>query len=276
MARISCSCMFVCAQTLCMAFFMKKIPESKELNRQKDYATNKMLAVFCLAILMIISVVMFSRYRASMINFMRGKTVLIVAMSVFGAGILFGLGMHLKQRGKSESYRILNGVNIMVVFSAWLLIALAFLVTYETLYALLMFTAFYMLIPIFAVLYMVYFAYQRQFFYITALCAFTGFGLWAIANVMELNPAWPVLGIIMSAIMLAFGVFLAVAKRRSAMAKLFGIHTKSGLISLLVTCATMIAVTILAICLGSIIYYFLFAVFGYLLVFAVYYTVTLM
>ena len=257
---------------------MKKISESKELNRAKDYATNKMLAVFCLAILMIISVVMFSRYRANMLNYMYGygKTVLIVAMSVFGAGILLGLGMHLKQRGKSASYRIFSGANIMVVFAAWLLIALTLLITYDSSYALFTITAFYMLIPIFAVLYMVYFAYQRQFFYITTLCALAGFGLWAMANMMEIGSSWVILGWAMSVVILAFGIFLAVAKRRSAMAKMFGVHTKSGLISLLVTCAAMIAVTLLAVFLPAAIYYLIFAVFGYLLVFAVYYTVTLM
>jgi hypothetical protein len=136
------------------------------------------------------------------------------------------------------------------------------------------------LIPVAAVLAMVYYLFQRDFFCITLICAGGILSLQLYRKLFLLHPTMIRCGYGLAFLLLAAAalLFLLVRHKGGALPKLSGFLPKDTSFPLLyITCALNALLLVLTLALGGTApYYLLFVLVGWLFVMAVYYVVKLM
>lgn len=258
--------------------------KGKQISKvESDYVTNRVLTVFAAGILLMI----YATYLKTGLSYASSfPTAFLVAKAALWAGLglaLAGVVLDVWQMRKG-SYRaetLFNGTGLLMV-GLVLSLASYLMIGFDPETSL---RVLYVIIPVCAILYLVYSVYPREFFSLATAMTLVAVVLWLIArsigsNAMSGATVWFLAVGLLICVGLE-GVYLMVRKNRGKLKMgkfqpvLFGPDTKHALV---VTVAACCAVLLLAafFLAGSVGYYAMFALVGALFVMAVYYTVKMM
>ncbi|MDL2273350.1 hypothetical protein LJC34_02190 [Oscillospiraceae bacterium OttesenSCG-928-G22] len=265
--------------------------QRKELSPKKkreEAATNRILLTFLFALILIVGLMLANRgYRS--ISTMFATRYILYAVSCVGVlGIVYGiLRTRTEKKARVDySMTVLNGPGI-VLLSAILAIY-GFVGGQFYLDGI---SWMYVFVPAVAVLLLIFLLYPRDFFYISVICACGGYLMWYLSGsigaggLLRFNPAeWVTRRGIYASILAILALVAAIvvfvrAKRKNGMfemgkLKLRLLGAGANYLLLFLTVALMALFVVLAMLLGSVFaYYLTFAVFGYLFIAAIYYTV---
>ena len=264
---------------------MKKANDTKKHKAayESDYVTYRVLNVFGGCILLMV-------FAAYLKNGLSYASSFPTAYRVCRAGLWVGLALVLvgavldvyQIRKKTYNVKTLfNGTGLMML-GALLALCSYLMVGFDPETAL---RVLYVIIPVCAILYLVYSVYPREFFSLAAAMTLVALMLWLIAkstgsNTMSGATVWFLAFGLLICVGLE-GLFLLARKNRGKLKvgpvdlSMFSPNTRHELV---VTVAACCAVLLLAafFLAGSIGYYAMFAVVGALFVMAVYYTVKMM
>lgn len=251
-------------------------------NKQEDYLTNKVLAVFSVCLGGVLVLMGLRRLIDFGTTFLIGMMVLRILMGVAAIGAVAGivLMMREKKNGVDNQYRIITGCNILIVCAVALVM---FALIHH--YGIPIFKVFYGLLPVLAVYYLIYHSYQPEFGVISLDCGMAIALLLIMrraqisANVQYLAYVAAALYVVVTAVQL-FAV-LKVQKQQGKFqlgSRKFLFHfSKNAYLMMKVTPIVMTALLVLGAIMGiKVALYAIFAAAGYLFVTAVYYTVKLM
>ncbi|MDL2288856.1 hypothetical protein LJC32_05705 [Oscillospiraceae bacterium OttesenSCG-928-F05] len=263
----------------------------KKMNRRDEGTTNKILAIFSFAFLLIMGL-MFSYKLVSntgtMFTFITVAWV-VAALSVCGvaAGIIWGV--YCLKNDIDRRDRVLNGLNISAA-SAILAVCAAVAAHYGTVGV----RVLYVFVPVVAVLLLVHMIYTNDFFFIAVTAAAGGFYMWYMSVAFtpggivwapegaNLFSGRVILSVVLILLLAALAGAVYALKQRGGSIKLGGktinlLHAGSnyGLIYLTIG-VTAAAVAAAALFGATFAYYLIFVMFAYLFVMAVYYTIKLM
>jgi len=144
--------------------------------------------------------------------------------------------------------------------------------------------ALYAVLPAGAVMYLIFHAYQREFFVITLVSGVGGIGLWAMYRALSgLYAAYApaIFGMIVlfcvavSALTFVVGRQKGVLKIGGKSHVIFGRDSKTAFVHLACAVLTIFALVSL-VCGAATAYYLMLGIFGYLFIMGVYFTVKLM
>lgn len=176
-----------------MIFLAAKKPEKKN-----DYITNRVLTVFTLCMVGVLMLMFLNNMLGS-----SSKVMLGIQILNFGkyAGLVIALiGAFLLYRERKQqidaSEKLVNGRSLIILGIA---VFVMFLLLYR--YAGGAFKAFYVLLPAFGFMYLIYYSYQREFFVVAADCVI-GAGLAYLVNTVSFGGT-------MGYVLLALAVVLA-------------------------------------------------------------------
>lgn len=257
--------------------------ENRNLSRSKesDYITNKVLAVFSVCLFGVLFLMFLYKMLDSANKVMTGYYINI-GLGIFGAVCLI-IGITKYVRDKTNKldtrYSIVTGKSLMIFSVVAILCSLFIMYYYLSAIKIL-----YIVIPAIAVFYLVYFAYQREFFVVTIDLGVAAALLWVIgkaqANTDRTELAY--ISVVIYAVFFILQlIILLKAKKNNGKIKIGKeleelFSTQTGLLMMIITPIVMIIVLCAAFLIGSTAsYYLMFAIFAYLFVSAVYYTVKL-
>ena len=243
--------------------------------KQDEVVTNRILVVFSLSLLLLLAVLLISRYMNSL-SYYETLTFCTIASASFGAIgaalVILALIMYKKDAAGIWFKRLL-------MFGGFALIVASVLL-YIRLYTFRSFSVLYVAIPITAFLYMIFSIYQRDFFYQTIIAGCTASTLYAFSRWLHYRPWGMIVHITYIAaitLLVAAVVFLMVLKSRKGTLgniKLLPYNTNYHLMFSTLGIMLLTIVTVLSIGSG-IAFWAMIGVFGYLFVLAVYYTIKL-
>lgn len=257
------------------------MPNKSEMNR-RDYVTNKVLLVFTLALVGVLSLMFIYRLLNYGSTFMMGYTILRVSgiLSVPGMALGIVLWLYERRTGKNTEFKMIKGANILFFFLACG-VCVAFILKFDYITAI---KVLYVLIPASAVIYLIFYVYQPEFFIITLVSCVGGIGLWAMHRAMSgLYAAYaPVIFALIvlfsiGASALTFGLMrnkglLKIGKKSY---EVFERNSRSSYVYLASAVSTLFSAAAL-ICGATTAYYLMFGIFGYLFIMGIYFTVKLM
>ena len=249
-----------------------------------DYVTNKILIVFTLAFLSMLALMILQRYIGH--PEYQGSVVLaLYSLAACGGAAFLFFSVRtviVYTQGKKLRggfFNSLSGAALSLIFGAACLLSAA--AGYEGVQLL------FIALPVFAVLYLVFYIYQREFFFIALFIAYGAAALWLLRamflNRFVYNRYLLAAEIAAIAFVLLAAAFFNLLCRREGVLRLgkgrdvrvLPAGTKYG--PLLLTCALVIAALVSVFFFASVyIVYTIFALFGLLFLLAVYYTVKLM
>lgn len=255
--------------------------EKKQPSRRDEYITNRILIVFALAFAGIIGLMVVNYFYPRMGSMVTTYYTLNVLMWLGAAAFVVGLVMEfVTLRNPPESkMHIFRGINIAV---------LGAIVGGSCLYMVLDMAAvqqLYLLVPVLAILYLVYFIYQREFFFVASVSVLGCFTCWALSKLLG-NGGYVglpyVVGGLCAAVLIAVVVVALIFRARGGRVKVAGREIaffKPGAryTAIYIACAVIAACIIASFIFGAFIAYCaFFVVAGLLFIFAVYFTVKLM
>lgn len=171
----------------------------KKPDQKNDYITNKVLTVFTLCLVGVLGLMFLSGMLGSSSRVMLGIQILNVGKYV---GLVIALvGAYLLYRERKQkidtSEKLICGRSVIIL---GIFVFVMFLLLYR--YAGSAFKAFYVILPAFAFMYLIYYSYQREFFVVAMDCVIgaalaylvntvsfggtLGYGLLALAIVLAL------------------------------------------------------------------------------------------
>jgi len=250
---------------------------------ENDFITNKIIFVFSLALLGVLALM--GVYRLISDTSTADITVLILkiigAFSLACTVIAIPLGLTDKRKGNDEeSSNILSSQNIAVFFV--ILSFCCFFIAFSDSSAAI--RTLYIIIPAFAILYLIKSVFMRDFFTVSLICSIGSLLLWGMSNVLAgghvfLFPLLVVLGLLSS---IAMAIVLHVARGNdgifSASDVTFAVmDSDKGYSVPYLTLAILAVLFVVSMFVtAQTILWFSFAVLGYLFILTVYYTVKLM
>ncbi len=250
---------------------------------ENDFITNKIIFVFSLALLGVLALM--GVYRLISDTSTADITVLILkiigAFSLACTVIAIPLGLTDKRKGNDEeSSNILSSQNIAVFFV--ILSFCCFFIAFSDSSAAI--RTLYIIIPAFAILYLIKSVFMRDFFTVSLICSIGSLLLWGMSNVLAgghvfLFPLLVVLGLLSC---IAMAIVLHVAKGNdgifSASDVTFAVmDSDKGYSVPYLTLAILAVLFVVSMFVtAQTILWFSFAVLGYLFILTVYYTVKLM
>ena len=250
--------------------------------KQEDYITNKVLAVFTVCLGGVLILMGLKKLIDFGTTFTLGMMVVRILMGVSAVGVLVGIWQLMRERKNNidNTYRIATGRHIITVFLAALII-LAFVHHYTFP----IFKVFYGLLPALAVYYLIYHSYQPEFCVISVDCGVTAALLLIVrraqisANVKYLAGVAAAISVVIVGVQLA-----AVAKVKENHGKIMlGKRKRDFMFShnaykmMNITPIVMAVFVVAGAVLGTTAaLYILFAALAYLFATAVYYTVKMM
>lgn len=260
---------------------VKKKPDKRE-----EYVTNKILAVFVLAFVLILGLLMiYNGYRSF-------ETMLMTQRIVYGisiAGVVAAIsGIVWESRsikaGSVLAYRIFRGANLSLVG-----LFVAFCTFISAYYFVDGVRAMYVFVPVAAALALIYMIYSTEFFAVAAATTLGGLLMWLLSRAYlvafapeRLFSSKLSIGAMVYCLLLLVAMILLVPIRKnggeySLGKKKIRIFSKTASYILIALSFALTAVCLLlALVFGSsVAYYLIFVLFGYLFVLAVYYTVKL-
>lgn len=250
---------------------------------EHDDVTNRVLTAFGGGVLLIIASSMMRRglnYAASILFTLKFIDVAIIASIVLCcAGIVLNIWQISKKKYNAKT--LINGTGLLLFsalfgFCAYLMIGFGAENAIRTIYV---------LIPAFAMLYLIYSVYPREFFVCSCVLSSTALFTWLLSRSIGSNamtgavPLFFACGVAVCAIT-EIGFLLSaksggVLKIGKIKIQLFGPHTKHLMIA--IVCAACVALLVATLFLGAPYgYYAMFAAISALFVMAVYYTVKMM
>lgn len=262
---------------------MKKETANKEsANKARDYVTNKLLSVFTIAFAVIIGLMSISRMMRRTDTFRAAfEGIQVFAWIMLGITVVVGItAIVLRIRGIDSKYRLLSSKNIAVVcgFITICYGALAMAFGDDMLRVL------YVFVPTVAALYILFHTYQRDFFYIATVSGFGAIGIWLMGRALRGGPGaskvWILIGL-MFAILAILAVITVVIQlnhgKISAKSKIELLENGTNYALLYITYVVVSALIALTwILAGAMLYYFIFALLGYLVFVGIYYTIKLL
>lgn len=258
--------------------------KGKQISRaESDYVTNRVLTVFAGSILLMV----YSTYLKNGLSyassfptaFMAAKIALWLGLGLAAAGVV--LDVWQMRRGTYRPETLFNGTGLLML--GLLLAAASYLmVGFDPEVSL---RVLYVIIPVCAILYLVYSVYPREFFSLATAMTLVAVMLWLIAksigsNAMSGATVWFLAVGLLICVGLE-GVYLMVRKNRGKLKvgklepALFGPDTKHALVVSVAACCAVLLLAAFFLA-GSVGYYAMFAVAGALFVMVVYYTVKMM
>ncbi len=249
---------------------------------ENDFITNKIVLVFSLALLGVLALMGIYRLVSDTLT----AIVTIFALQIFGALSLIGffVGVYRyfyeHRRNIDVSNKILCGKHIAVFF-AILSFCSFFIVTTNPQAAI---RTLYIIIPAFAILYLIKTIFMRDFFTISLICSIGALLLWGMSGLLAgghvfLFPFLIVLGLLL---IIAMAIVLRMAKSND------GVFSASDITFSVMDSDTSYAIPYFTLAVLAVLFimslfvtaqtilWFSFAVLGYLFILAVYYTVRLM
>jgi len=249
---------------------------SMQLQRraENDKRTNRILLTFCLCLLSLGGLYAAYSYSNRVATILTVRTVMWVLGAVAAAGAVTAasVGLYLRKSGKSTGLSgYFTGVFLLLAVSCVLIAAF-----HNTAFSFL-----YVLIPGVSILYLIYFAYQREFFVNALVSGVGGLGLWVLSKFYaESYGLWLLLA---GAVLVVLAAVAAVVLRHNGGRFRFGrlywhVLPRNAGYSLLFIMLGLIALALLLTLIFGIMaaYYSVFGIFAALFVIAVYYTVKLM
>lgn len=246
---------------------------SKNKNKNtkaSDYITNKLLAAFTLAFLLILVLMNIGRMMTKTTTLVQTMHMMPYFAGVCAAGVVFGIvyGIVRKNKGKDDSYCLLSGKNIAVFFGILTFVfgSLTYAFRKETL------TMLYVVIPSLTVLYIVFYSYPRDFFVIACTLALGAVACWLTSDMI--GGTMNLLGYMVgagAALLLILGVVAVLwALRHGVFFKEKRVHAP-----LMFVCFGLALVALaLAVFVGSVLFsYTVFGLIGVLVLLGVYYTI---
>lgn len=248
----------------------------KRASRAQDYVVNKLLCVFTIAFLLVLGLMNVSRMMSradSFVAMFRAMPYLVVA---FGVLTVLSIVWAVVEKVKAvdTSYRLITGKHFAYIFAFCTLCAalLAFSFNKD------MLTFLYVLIPVVAVLYIVFYSYPRDFFLIAVSACLGAIAVWVLAG-LKTGALYLTLLYVLSALALLVwlvAVVLTISAHKNG-GKVFGkdFFSANALYALMyVTYALVLAAVAVAVLLGNtVLYYAAFGLVGYLVLVGIFYTV---
>ncbi len=247
----------------------------KRDTRAQDYVVNKLLCVFTLAFLLILGLVYVSNLMESAPSYVKVFKAMPWIAAGFGVLTVVSVVFAIlaKVKAKDNAYRLVTAKHLAFVFgfTALCALALSLAFTKDTL------TFLYILIPVVAVLYIIFHTYPREFFAIAALGAVGALAGRVLSSLITVGiyPFFTVLLLVVALILVALLIVgTAVAQKQNG--KLFGrqVFDTTALYLLIYLTAILVAANLLVtFFLGRVGYTAATAVLlGYLLSMAAFYT----
>ena len=257
--------------------------QAKRSDNRQDYITNNILLSILFAALGVGGLMVLHRYIRQAQYFLTAYTVVKILALVGLAGMVAsGIWWYVQRKKHGESpRRYINGVHLFCL-SAVLAGSMAFVYaltalffTYNTAIAFL-----YAAIPALAVLYLVFYSYPREFFFIALFCCI-GAGLtWLMGQLLsEINWGHAIFFAAAAVALAAIGLAVVLHGRQND-GRVLGRDVfggQAGYGKMLLALAIMVVSVVAACILGPVAaYYLLFFLLGCLFVWVVYYTVRML
>lgn len=174
---------------------------AKKPDQNNDYITNKVLTVFTLCLVGVLGLMYLNGMLGSSSKVMLGIQILSIGKYVGLVIALIGAFLLYRERKQKldVSNKLICGRSLIVV---GILLFVMFLLLYR--YAGSAFKAFYVILPAFAFMYLIYYSYQREFFVVAADCVI-GAGLAYLVNTVSFSGA-------KGYVLLALAVVLAISQ----------------------------------------------------------------
>ena len=252
-------------------------------DNNSDYVSNKVLTMFLLALIGVFMLMVVYRLLSHGSTFMYGLYIVKGFLAAGVAAVVYGIIRYPIERKNKQGgqKKIISNANIIVIgliliFSALSLLNYDFTVSIKLLY---------ILLPAFALLYLVFQTYPREFFSISVICATGAPFIWMLSHALTGDVAGKQPIYIIAAGLALMGLeLLIVLKASKSRGTISLFHKKLALLSqganlLPVFMAGFLVVVSLALSylFGAVFaFYCMFAVFAYLFVTAVFYTAKLM
>lgn len=250
---------------------------------EKDYITNKVLIVFSACLFGVLGLMFLYKLLNSGSGFMVGYITVqaLAAIGVIGivAGIIL---MYLEKKNNVDTnFRLFTGRNVVLV-SAFIGMSMALILNYDAYKAI---KILYVILPAVAVYYLIFHSYQREFFVIAVDTGVAAAFMWVIGQAENSgSKQWMAYLVVAIAAVLAAGqlIWTLKVRKNGGLMKLRGKKEEvfaSGANYTLMAVSAILMLIFLAAALFTgpqIAYYMMFAIFAYLFVLAVYYTVKLM
>ncbi len=255
---------------------MKKAVEP-DINKQKDFVTNKLLSVFTLAFIMVFALMFIGRRmrRADVYYtaFFKAMSVVAIIFAVLMiAGIVYAI--IAKKKGIDTRYKLFSGVNIAVVsgFIALIFTALSASYTTETLKLM------YVVIAAVTLLYIIFHSYPREYFTVAASAGIGAVGVWLVCNALNGGVGqtiYPLLSAIIFVLEAALIVWTAIVQKNAGKCGKFTVYAEDAIYWVIyLAAALVIAALALALVLGGLgMYYYTFALLGYVILVGIVFTV---
>jgi|GEM_PF-350563 len=260
-----------------------KMTKAQIEQARKDMTTNKILLLFSAALLGVLGLMLLYRSLNSAAGLQGALIAIKVIFAIGIAGIIYGIVEVVieKKNGRDPSLMLINGINIIVI-SLIMALGMLFVRYYDYQIAI---KILYIVLPAVAVLYLIYYTYEREFFMIALISSVCGTGMWLywkiLASGLYAGKTWYLAAVALFAI--ALDAFTTVQLRRTdGKYKIFGkvrqyMPKGSNYLLINITHAVMAAAFIAALIFGATVaYYLVFVIFGYLAAVAIYYTVKLL
>jgi len=256
---------------------------AKKLQKNdSDYISNKVLTMFLLALIGVFLLMLVYRLLTHGSTFIYGLYIVRGFFTVGLAAVVYGLIRYgIERKNKSGGQRkMITSANIVVIgllllFSAVSLLYYDFTVSIKMLY---------ILLPTIAVLYLIFQTYPREFFSISIISATGAPFIWMLSKALNGGDGKKPLYILIAglALMVAEAVLvLAASKNKGGISlfnkKLFLLSQGENLFPVLISSLIVVLSLMLSFAFGAMFaFYCIFAVFIYLFIAAVFYTVKMM
>lgn len=250
--------------------------------KYEEYITNKILAVFSVCIVYVISLTILARMLDTGNLWSTGVLISKICSGVGIAIALIGaLKISNERKNKIDvSMKVLRGRNILIAG-----ILLAVMMMAVSMVGKSAISVYYVVVPVIAVAYLIFHSYPREFFVVAIDSAVTIAMLYIIRIAQNSsNYSYLAYVVAVAVVVLAYlqNNFLSKAYKAGVKGLVDGIETKlfaekHAMLIMKVTSIVMAAIVILGVLLGSgIAYYLIFVTIAYFFVCAVYYTVKML
>lgn len=256
----------------------------KTAQRREDYLTNRVLAVFTLAFVLILGLMGAYRLYSRVETMFVIRKVLYVLAAVFAAGTVAGI---LWERfGKKREYKVVCGKN--VALGCAIVAVCAFCCAALTTSGVKMM---YVFVPVASALILIYLLYPHDFFLMSLVCACGAVLLWYLSRSIadgfvvgrffqfDLAIACLIAAFVLLA---AYACAVKLVEKNNGTVKIgsktFEVMPKTTKYFLSYITAGVTAACLIAgfICGATVAYYLVFVMVAYLLILAVYYTVKML
>ncbi len=245
--------------------------------KKSDYITNKLLLAFTFAFLMFLFLMNISRMMSNVYKWSAAQASVKGLLIGAGAVFVFGLVLFIIEKVKKldRKYCIFTGANIMILSAIAIICAAALTLKFdrETLKSL------YIFIPALVALYIIYYSYQREFFFISLAAGIGAISIWLVASGI-VNARALLLLILSGVVMLVLAALTVFAQLKKGQIKLgkrkielFGSDARYGLVYL--TFILVISLLITAFLIPDLAIYYVYGLIAYIVLTGVYYTIKL-